>query len=309
MLTAARMAERFGILTFQSGPFAEIVAQWRAAESVGFDVAYVVDTMSLPGLVDYEAWTTLAALARETSRIRIGTLVTILPFRHPALLAAQAITLDHLSAGRLELGIGAGGEAGDMASVGLDPWPVGELVDRLEDQVRLLDGLMRGERIVARSRFYGATDLQLAVPVQRPRPPLIVAAQGPRTIAIAARLADGWSSLGGQPVRPAATIPLEAAAKRTKEQNAMLDAACEAIGRDPRSVRRSVLTFRTERDPLSSLDAFDEFTGVYREAGIEEFIFNWPPIAQLRRREAVPRTQQAMFERIGAERLGAARAS
>ena len=262
--------------------------------------------MSLPGLVDHEAWTTLAALARETSRIRIGTLVTILPFRHPGTLAAQAITLDHLSDGRLELGIGPGGEAGDFTAVGLEPWPVAERVERLEEQLQLLDQLTRGEKVVVRSRSYGSIDLQLPAPVQRPRPPLIVAAQGPRTIALAARFADGWNSLGGQPIGPAPTIPLAEAAERTKRQNATLDAACDAIGRDRRTVRRSVLTYRTPLDPLSSLDAFDEFTGVYREAGIEDFVFTWPPTAHLRRRVAVPRAQQAMFERIGTERIGRA---
>lgn len=110
------MNERFGILTFPSGPFAALAEEWRRTEALGFDSAYVVDTLAKPGLVDYEAWTVLAALARETTRMRVGTLVTILPFRHPALLAAQAIAVDRISGGRLELGIGTGDDPGDWSA-------------------------------------------------------------------------------------------------------------------------------------------------------------------------------------------------
>ena len=115
---------RFGILTLASGPISHISRDWRTAEELGFDSAWVADTLSLSGLVEYEAWTILAALAEKTSRLRIGTLVTQITFRHPAILATQAITLDHISGGRLEVGLGAGDYVADGAAVGMEPWPI-----------------------------------------------------------------------------------------------------------------------------------------------------------------------------------------
>jgi alkanesulfonate monooxygenase SsuD/methylene tetrahydromethanopterin reductase-like flavin-dependent oxidoreductase (luciferase family) len=294
---------RFGILTFQGGPFAQIVAEWRRAEELGFGSAYLVDTLAPGRLADFEAWVSLAALARETSRIRIGTLVTILPLRHPAILAAQAITVDHASGGRLEVGIGPGDDAGDHAAVGAEPWSTAERVERFAEQLTMLDASLRGGRTTHTGRYYRSEDLELPLPAQRPRPPIIVAAQGPRTIALAARFADGWNSMGGQPAGPAARIPLPEAVARTKEQVATLAAACADIRRDPAAIRHSVLAFRVEHDPLSSIDAFDDFVGRYAEIGMDEFVFYWPPLATLRRRETVTPEVRGVFERIAAERL------
>jgi alkanesulfonate monooxygenase SsuD/methylene tetrahydromethanopterin reductase-like flavin-dependent oxidoreductase (luciferase family) len=294
---------RFAILTFQGGSFAAVAAEWRRAEDVGFDAAYLVDTLAKPRLVDFEAWVTLAALARETKRMRIGTLVTVLPLRHPALLAAQAISVDHISGGRLDLGIGPGEDAGNQAAVGADPWPTEERLTRFDEQLAMLDAALRGGRTTHAGRFYRSDGLELPLPVQRPRPPIIVAAQGRRTIGLAARFADGWSSLGGQPAGAAARFPLQQAVARTAEQIAWLASACRAIGRDPTAVRHSVLAFRAERDPLSSVDAFDEFVGGYAEVGIDDFVFYWPPLASLRRREPVPPDVRSAFVRVAAERL------
>ncbi len=298
------MGRRFDILTFPGGPFAAIAAEWRQAETLGFDGAFLVDTLAKPGFVDYEAWVTLAALARETSRIRIGTLVTVLPLRHPAVLAAQASSVDRISEGRLDVGIGAGDDPGDLAAVGIEPWPAGERLERLAEQLAILDRSLRGGRSAHVGRFYRSDALHLALPVQRPRPPIILAAQGARSIALAARFADGWNSLGGQPTVGSERIPLRQAVARTSKQVATLEAACRAIGRDPATIRRSVLAYRAEHDPLSSIEAFDEFVGRYAEAGIDGFTFYWPPLANLRRQEAVPHEARAAFERVAAERVG-----
>ncbi|HEX9496121.1 MAG TPA: LLM class flavin-dependent oxidoreductase [Candidatus Limnocylindria bacterium] len=297
------MDRRFGILTFPGGPFAQIVAEWQRAEEIGFGSAYLVDTLAPGRLADFEAWVSLAALARETSRIRLGTLVTILPLRHPAILAAQAITVDHASGGRLELGIGPGEDPADHAAVGAEMWSTAERVERFAEQLTMLDVSLRGGRTTHAGRYYRSEDLELPLPVQRPRPPIVVAAQGTRTIELAARFADGWSSLGGQPAGGAARIPLPEAVARTKEQVATLAAACTAVGRDPAAIRHSVLAFRVEQDPLSSLDAFDDFVGRYAESGMDEFLFYWPPLATLRRRETVTPGARAVLERIAAERL------
>ena len=302
-MLSAHVGMQFGILSFPQGPFDRLAEEWRMVEAGGFDSAYVPDTLAKPGVVDYEAWTVLAALARETSRMRIGTLVTILPFRHPALLAAQAIGVDRLSGGRLELGIGTGDDPADWRAIGMEPWSPRERVERFEEQVLMLDQCLRGGPISYAGRFYRIDDVIFAEPVSRPRPSLIVAAQGPRGIRLAGRFADRWSSLGGQPPGPADSLPWPEAARRTQAQGVLLDEACAAAGRDPRAVKRSVLTYRTGRDPLSSLDAFDEYVGLYRDAGIGECIFYWPPLASVRGGEPVSNAERATFDRITKERI------
>ncbi len=299
------MKRSYGILTFAGGPFSEIVDCWRQAEEVGFDSAWLVDTFSYRGLVEYEPWTLLAALARETSRLRIGTLITQIAFRHPTLLAAQALTLDHLSAGRLELGIGGGWPGPDSAAVGTQDWSPAERVARLAEQLAVLDRLLRGEEVEHVGTFYRANGVQLAAPTQRPRPPLVVAAQAQVTLRLAAQYGDGWNTIGGQPPTDTGLPrrPLHEAVDRTRRQSERLDEYCREFGRDPRAIRRSLLALRADPNPLSSVDAFDEFVGSYAEIGVEEFVFYWPPPASLKRKEPISAAQRDAFERIGAERI------
>ena len=299
------MKSRFDLLTLATGPFVDIAQRWREAEALGFDGAWLVDSLSLRGVADYEAWSLLGALAPMTSRLRIGTLVSQITFRHPVLLAAQAITVDRISAGRLELGIGAGDYVADSAAVGLEPWPLSERLDRLGEQLSVIDTALRGERLDHVGRFHRAEGVHLAAPTQQPRPPLVVAGQVPGTLRLVARFADGWNTLGGQPLSKSghAPLPLAQAVERTREQVRLLEQYCQEIGRDPSEIRRSVLPYRAETDPLSSLGAFDEFVGRYSELGFGEFIFYWPPSENFRRQEPISASQQANMERIAAERV------
>ncbi|TMJ10355.1 MAG: LLM class flavin-dependent oxidoreductase, partial [Bacillati bacterium ANGP1] len=151
------MDRRFGILTFAGGPFSELARCWRESEQLGFDSAWLVDTFSYGGIVDYEPWALLAALARATSRLRIGPLVTHIAFRHPTLLAAQALTVDHLSGGRVVLGIGTGGpEPRDHPAVGAGDWSGPERAARLAEQLAMLDRLLRGDHVDHVGQFYRA---------------------------------------------------------------------------------------------------------------------------------------------------------
>ena len=106
----------FGILSFPTAPYDDLAQCWRDVEALGFDGAWLADDLNLPGYSDFEIWTLLGALARDTGRLRLGTLVTSVTFRHPAFLAAQVITVDHLSRGRAEVALGAG--ADDMREDG-----------------------------------------------------------------------------------------------------------------------------------------------------------------------------------------------
>lgn len=187
-------------MTVQTPPYATLVERWRRAEALGWDSIWVADhtPAQFPGAIAYEAYTLLAALARETSRVRIGALVTPIAFRNPTMLAMSAITVDHISGGRLEVGIGAGGGDKDAKALGLDPWSPAEQVERLAEQLAILDRALRGEPVDHAGTHYRA-QVTFVAPVQRPRPPFMIAAQGPRTLRLVARYGDAWNTLGGQP--------------------------------------------------------------------------------------------------------------
>jgi alkanesulfonate monooxygenase SsuD/methylene tetrahydromethanopterin reductase-like flavin-dependent oxidoreductase (luciferase family) len=305
------VGQRFGILTFAIGPFSDTANYWRNAEALGFDTAWIPDVLTYPDVVHYDSCTLLAALARETSRIRIGTLVTQIIYRHPVILAAQAISLDRVSEGRFELGVGAGGAPVDSTAVGVEHWTAHERIGRFGEQLEMLDRLLRGERLDFIGQYYRAEGQPLATPVQRPRPPLVVAAEAKGSLRLAARFADVWTSLGGQHQTASgrAQLPIAEALERTREQSRLLDEYCREIGRDPKTIRRAVLALRAEPVPLTSLDAFDEFVGRYAEVGMEEFVFYWPPLANVRQKEPVSAAQERVLEEIASKRFAASAGS
>ena len=147
--------------------------------------------------------------------------------------------------------------------------------------------------------------------MQRPRPPLVVAAHGDRGLRLTARYADGWNSFGGQPRSTAGggtgeRVTLAEAVAATRRLNERLDGFCRERGRDPAGLRRSVLAYRPAPDPFTSHDAFDAYVGAYRESGIEEITFYWPPLPNVVEGRPLSAEQQSTFERIAARRLGPA---
>jgi alkanesulfonate monooxygenase SsuD/methylene tetrahydromethanopterin reductase-like flavin-dependent oxidoreductase (luciferase family) len=178
---SAPRAQRFGLIFLQAAPFDRLIGRICRAEAMGFDSLWVADHMTgqYPRLVSYEAWTLLGAMAVATSRARIGTLVTPITFRHPAFLAMCATTVDHISGGRLEIGLGIGGATIDGQVVGVDDWPGPERVARLDEPLHAATG--RGDRLLQRHRLPATAAHRLAterVPavaptrgkVQQPRP-------------------------------------------------------------------------------------------------------------------------------------------
>jgi alkanesulfonate monooxygenase SsuD/methylene tetrahydromethanopterin reductase-like flavin-dependent oxidoreductase (luciferase family) len=275
-----RVRLRFGLMYLQAAPFGDLVARVRRGEEMGFDSLWVADHMTgqYPGLISFEAWTLLGALAMSTSKARLGTLVTPITFRHPSLLAMSATTVDHASGGRLEIGLGIGGAPVDSNVVGVEDWRGPERVARLEEQVDILDRLLRGETIQGHRGHYPTEGAVVEPPVQRPRPPLVLAADGPRLLDLAARRADAWNTLGGQPMRGSGreAVSLDEAVDATRRRGRLLDEACQRAGRDPASIRRMLLAYRVGPELFRSGDAFTEYVGRYRELGIDEFVFYWP---------------------------------
>ena len=264
---------RFGLCTDQNMTWARTRGRWQLFERLGFDSAWDCDHFVQPSRPDgpyLEGWTLLSALAACTERIRVGALVSSNTFRHPALLAKQAATVDHVSGGRLELGLGAGWYEPEHRMYGLDFPPRRELVDRFEESVQVVDSLLRNEFTSFEGRHYRLRDAAFRpAPLQQPRPPLTLGAHRPRMLRIVARYADTWNSHG--------------TTEEIRSRNAILDEACADVGRDPAEVRRSLYYWvpRSADDPWSSTDAFLDVVGRYREVGIEEFIIDHPRDDQL----------------------------
>lgn len=266
----------FGIYAFpQAAPYEQIRQLALHAETVGFDSLWVADEtpMAYPGVIELEAWTLLGALARDTTTIQLGTLVTPPSQRHPLLNAMAVTTVDHLSNGRAVLGMGVGGVRADLEGVGLGGTPNAELVERLEEQLDTVDRLLRGETVSRGEGFYLTKDAVVQKPVQEPRPPILVAAQGPKSIRVAARYADIWNSIGGEPIE-GERVGRDTAVERTRRHVELLEAACAEIGRDPKTIRRSVLCWRA--GALESQASLEDWVGRYAALGFEDIVFFYP---------------------------------
>jgi F420-dependent oxidoreductase-like protein len=220
----------------QGASYATLRAVALATEELGFDAFFRSDhflAMGVPGLPGpTDSWATLAALAVETSRIRLGTLVTPATFRLPGPLAITVAQVDQRSGGRVELGLGAGWFEREHAAYGIPFPPLGERFDRLEEQLAIITGLWEtaaGDTFSYAGAHYQLTDSPaLPKPAQRPRPPVIVGGFGARRTP---RLAAGFADEYNVSFR---TVPETAAAfDRVR-------AACEAAGRDPASLTYSV---------------------------------------------------------------------
>lgn len=232
---------RFGIQTPQQhGSWQDMVTLWREVDSLGFDSAWVFDHF-LPIFSDptgpcLEGWTSLSALAMVTQNVRLGVLVTGNTYRHPAVLAKMATTVDIISQGRLILGLGAGWFELEHTTYGL-PFPsVRERLQRLEEALTVITRLWTEERVTFTGRHYQLTDAFLNPrPVQQPRPSLLVGASGEQiALNIVARYADIWNSFGSPEV--------------FQRKIAILTEHCRKIGRDPETIEKSVLLQMTLTD-------------------------------------------------------------
>jgi alkanesulfonate monooxygenase SsuD/methylene tetrahydromethanopterin reductase-like flavin-dependent oxidoreductase (luciferase family) len=246
---------------------------WQLIEDAGFHSLWLWDhLMAYPVMgVLLEAWTTLAAMAMSTSRIRIGTLVTNITYRNPAVVAKEAISVDHLSNGRLELGLGAAGTRTDDALVsGIDEWPKGERVERFAEFVEMVSSLTSGEADAYSGRYYKSDRFDRGPwPVQE-RMPLTIAAHGPKTLRVAARHADTWNVSAGFGRR------FEGLIEFLREFNPRLDELAAEAGRDPGSIRRSLLVGTSGFDWWRSRQALEDFVGTVREAGTTDLVFAYP---------------------------------
>lgn len=264
---------RFCAYQYQHLPLDVLTERWREAERLAFDVVWNCDTVvepDRPRHAMFDGPTTLALMARETSEIRVGTLVSSLYFRQPLTLAKATMTLDQLTGGRVELALGVGDPSagGPLAGV---TWSPAEQVARFREFVELVDLLLRQEVTSYDGVYYRCADAEV-IPgsVQRPRPPITIAAHGPKMLAIAARFGDGWSSWGGYGVETEADFY-----KVTAERCERFDELVARQGRDPGTLRHSLVCF-PPLTPWESTEYFTDMVGRFRALGIDEFVLYWP---------------------------------
>lgn len=277
---------RFGICTDQNMDWPTTVERWRYYESLGFDSLWNCDHFeqpSRPGGPYHEAWTQLAGLAAVTERVRLGVLVTSNTFRHPGLLAKEAVTVDHISNGRLELGLGAGWYVPEHEAFGLEFGSPGERVERFREAVEIIDSLLRNETTTYRGKHYQLVDAPSRPrPLQQPRPPFTLGAHKPRMLRIVAEWAERWNTSGD--------------VDEVHAKNEVLSEQMDAVGRDQDDIIRSLYGWASKMpyDPWESVDAFEHCVGEYGEAGINEFIIDQPnpeqfPILETIASDVIPR--------------------
>jgi probable F420-dependent oxidoreductase len=252
---------RVGIKLSQDAPIESYKAIWKIADEARFDHCWAMDHLAtIGGIGDdkpiFDGWELLAAMAVATSHVRIGLLVTGITYRNPALLAKIATTVDHLSDGRLEFGIGAAWAANEHEMYGISG--LDHRVGLFSEGLQVMKSLWTEERTNFDGRYYKMSNaVANPKPVQKPYPPIWVGSGGPTMLKLTARHADVWNASGGAGRDVEAAIP---AAQQ-------LDEACAAIGRDPNEIRRSV-QIPAGDDPNEIADRVRAFA----EAGFTEVI-------------------------------------
>ncbi len=265
---------RLSTLILPCGRWATMGPKWRRAEELGFHAAYTYDHLAWGRLEDgpwFGAVPTLAGAALATSTMRLGTMVTSPNFRHPVPLAKDLMTIDDFSAGRLSIGVGSGGVGRDSLVLGNPPWSARERADRFEEFVELLDLLLRHADTSFAGEYYAAHEARmLPGTIQSPRPPIYVAADGARGMDLAARMGDGWITLG-RSFREDVNMPEVVA-----EQLAQLSDALDRHGVDDASFTRVLLLGFGDPPPFASAGVLPSLIEQYGEMGIDEIVVHWP---------------------------------
>lgn len=256
---------RFGMkLSGQDTTIEALRTVWRLADESGFDHVWDFDHLASigaggPDRPVYEGWALQAAMAEATKRVRIGCMVTGNTYRNPALLAKLAVTVDHLSGGRLEFGIGAAWAAIEHSMYGIEG--LDHRVGRLSEALQIIKSLWTEERTNFDGRYYKMTDaIANPKPVQKPYPPIWIGASGETTIKLVARYADVWNTGSAE-------------IDKGTEVIARLEDACGAVGRDPSEIRRSIQFAWDGRDRSRLL----EQSARYFELGFTEQILMLDP--------------------------------
>lgn len=241
----------------------EIASRVRLAEEAGFEGLWIFDHFkplyANPKGPTYEAWTLLAAMAAISEHIRLGTLVTGVTYRHPSVLVSEAVTVDHVSNGRLEFAIGAAWFDGEHHELGIEFPPTRERIEKLADAINIYKSLTTEEDVHYDGKHYSLDNATyLPRPIQKPHPPLWIGASGEKKmLPLVGRYADAWHTFGNR--------------KDLARKWDVVKAAAEKAGRDPSTIKRSTnISISKPRDEVR------ERATAYRELGLDCLIVSWP---------------------------------
>jgi alkanesulfonate monooxygenase SsuD/methylene tetrahydromethanopterin reductase-like flavin-dependent oxidoreductase (luciferase family) len=267
---------RFGIIILADQRWQQSARRWRLAEDYGFDHAWTYDHLGWRSLVDgpwFDAVPTLTAAALVTSRISLGTMVASPNFRHPVSFARQLTALDDISGGRITLGLGAGaiGASFDNMVLGDAELTPRQRVDRFGEFAELLDLLLRTDHVTWSGQYYRAVDARnLPGCVQRPRIPFVMAANGPRSIELAARFGDGWVTTG----KPGEDVDMWWCS--VGDGLRRFDDALAKAGRAPGAVPKYLSLDAAGVYGLTSVAYLADAAGRAAELGFTDVITHWP---------------------------------
>ena len=270
---------RVGVMILPERRWHDGAVRWQEADAMGFDSAWTYDHIWWRSLKDgpwFSPIPTLAAAAAITKRIRLGLLVASPNFRHPVLLAKDAIAIDDISRGRFVLGIGAGAaDAGDAEILGRSCLTRHDRRVRFREFVYLTDRLLRDAVTTYTGSFYAAHEARMIPGCTRsPRLPLVIAGTGRTGMALAARSGDAWVTTGptdwSRSYCPDECLGIVAA------QLARLRHTCAQVDRDPNSLARIFIATSWAGEPLDSVDSCVELAQRYAAIGITDLIIHWP---------------------------------
>ncbi len=271
---------RFSFWPTPSQAYDDVLELCSHAEQTGWDGIWYADHF-MPNAADTsapwpEAWTTLSALGARIPRVRLGTLVSGNTYRHPAVLAKMAATLDHITGGRVVLGLGSGWQENEHAQYGIPFYTVPDRLKRLDEACQVIKSLFSEAKSNFAGNYYQLEDASLEPkPVQQPLPLLIGGGGEKRTLRITAKYADEWNVWG-----TVATL---------RHKMAILDQHCAEVGRDPRSIQRSAVALLFMSDDAAYLEQMRnanlqqaaiigtpaevrEIVADYQAAGVDELI-------------------------------------
>jgi len=288
------MGLRVGVVILPDLPWSVARDRWREAEQRGFRTAWTYDHLSWRTLRDgpwLGAVPLLSAAAAVTTTLRLGTLVTTPNFRHPVLLAKDVMTLDEISGGRMELGIGAGGTGWDATALGGDPFPPAERLGRFADFVAALDVMLRQPAGSYEGAHFRAPEYRTYPGcAQQPRVPFTVAATGRRGIAVAAEYGACWVTFGPIGAEPGA----EHWFAGVERQVGRLNDACVTRGREASSIRRMALVSLDATWADGTQSRWDDFTARITELGFTDVVVHWPRPGD----PALPGCDPAVFDAL-----------
>ena len=285
----------FGILLGPFPPWKKIVGWAKLVENLGFDKLWLPDHFVNPDDKDMDwldCWSTLTALATQTEKITIGTLVSSMTLRNPAILAHMALSADHISGGRFEFGVGAAGTRKCHEMTGVPHWEPRERSERYREFVEILHHMLNNELTTYQGKYYCTHEAVMHPKfIKQPHPIFSVAAHGPKALRLAARYGDAWNTLGSLN----ATTPKQSSDNVHQCYQMLCDYASEA-GRDPTQFGRTILFGWTSDGPFRSTDAFYDTIGRYAEAGINDFCFIYSPGIELWKDQSI--TSENMLRKV-----------